>query len=172
MDFCHSKRSFIPPKNDSHRMEHFRERQSFLSGACSDAIDSKDFLNGKYQKKRQSRSISKSQKIKTSSYHKYSGDSNNNCLTFNKKNPSPPKKIYGQNRGQIFPQGMPLPAARPSKMAAVPWEIRIASSTGRAGDDAALGDNMVRSTWPPGLVPNSLTKLGYQKNDIPKMNII
>lgn len=32
-------------------MEHFRERQSFLSGACSNAIDSKDFLNGKYQKK-------------------------------------------------------------------------------------------------------------------------
>ena len=26
-----------PPKNESHRMEHFGERRSFLSGACSAA---------------------------------------------------------------------------------------------------------------------------------------
>ena len=39
-------------------MEHFRERQSFLSGACSNAIDSKDFLNGKYQKKNDNQEVS------------------------------------------------------------------------------------------------------------------
>lgn len=67
----------------------FEKDRAFCLEHAQMPLTARTFWMESIKKKRQSRSISKSQKFKTSSYHKYSGDSNN-CLTFKKKS-TPPK---------------------------------------------------------------------------------